>query len=390
MTRIFHITISPISIASRIFKEASAARKKGFSVTVLGLGVEGLPKTESRACGTELRRLRLLTRGLPKSLPFQIIKMLEWLARLTIIIARERPDIIHCHSITALTPSVVGKWVSGAKLLYDAHELETERHGLQGIRQRLAKILEKSLIRFVDHTIVVGPRILAWYREAYPGLSASCIKNIPEHSAIDRQIVSAARVSLREKIGAGENDLVLIYSGGFVPGRGIEFLCSVFAELPQEIHIAFLGYGPLTDIVTEHERRTKNIHFVPAVPQNEVIQTLSGADIGVNFSSSEALNNRYSMPNKLFEYCLAGLPILVDDKFEEMGDFVEKYDCGWLVPLCKTSVAELLQNISPDEIEAKRAGARKAGKDNRWSVEAAHLLGIYDRFLVGRSESNAA
>lgn len=242
-TKVLHISGTPVVNASRLFKEAAAARENGMSVQVLGLDDSGSQKPETRPCGSKIERVRLWSRGLPKSLPFQLLKFTEWTLRLLIIMTARRPGIIHCHSLSTLTAGVLGKWCSGARLLYDAHELETERNGLHGLRQKLARRLERRLIRFADHTIVVGPRIMDWYQKKYPSLRFSCVRNVPDTGHSDSS-ASDNGLDIRAAVGAAEEDVVLLYLGGLTPGRGIEFLCQTFSSLPddlQKYHMVFIG-----------------------------------------------------------------------------------------------------------------------------------------------------
>ena len=40
------------------------------------------------------------------------------------------PQIIHCHDTPVLPLGLALKFATGAKIIYDAHELESERNGL--------------------------------------------------------------------------------------------------------------------------------------------------------------------------------------------------------------------------------------------------------------------
>ena len=43
---------------------------------------------------------------------------------------RQKPDLIHCHDVLVLPLGVIVKLITRAKLIYDAHELESDRNGL--------------------------------------------------------------------------------------------------------------------------------------------------------------------------------------------------------------------------------------------------------------------
>ena len=84
--------------------------------------------------------------------------------------------------------------------------------------------------------------------------------------------------------------------------------------------------------------KQKNIYHVQSVPMNELLSYTSSASIGVCLTIDNCLNHKYSLPNKFFEYAMAGLPMLVSD-LPEMRKLVEKYNCG-----------VICESITPDGI----------------------------------------
>ena len=95
-----------------------------------------------------------------------------------------------------------------------------------------------------------------------------------------------------------------------------------------------MGDGGITQAGKDLERQIvsmsearENIHHVKSVPIKELLEYTSSATIGCVLTIDNCLNHKYSLPNKFFEYAMAGLPILVSD-LPEMRKLVEKYDCG--------------------------------------------------------------
>ena len=81
---------------------------------------------------------------------------------------------------------VIIKYLTKSKLVYDAHELETEVEGLKGLRKYLSKIVEKFLIRQVDLTIVVGREIEKWYLKEYGKIPIVTVMNCPIYQHIEK------------------------------------------------------------------------------------------------------------------------------------------------------------------------------------------------------------
>ena len=63
--------------------------------------------------------------------------------------------------------AVLVKLWKGCALVYDPHELETETAGLHGVRQSVARTVERCLIGFADAVCVVNRSIEAWYVARY-------------------------------------------------------------------------------------------------------------------------------------------------------------------------------------------------------------------------------
>jgi glycosyltransferase involved in cell wall biosynthesis len=77
-----------------------------------------------------------------------------------------------------------------------------------------------------------------------------------------------------------------------------------------------MGYGPLEGLVREESQTNETIFFHPAVTPHELLNYTSSADYGILFYEDTCLNHRYCSPNKIFEYLMAGLPVLTSNLFE--------------------------------------------------------------------------
>ena len=141
-----------------------------------------------------------------------------------------------------------------------------------------------------------------------------------------------------------------------------------------------MGYGPLTDVVMAAAREGGSIHFLPAVEPKRVLDYTTGADVGVIGVEDTCLNNRYSLPNKLFEYLLAGVPILCPD-LPEMRRVVLENGCGWADPGSDEGLLALIDQLGRDEILAKRQQARAARPLYSWQKEEKSLLAAYRSVL---------
>ena len=285
--------------------------------------------------------------------------------------------IVNCHTLSVLSLGVVFKFLFGSKLIYDAHELETETVGSHGIRRRLAKVLERLCIDYCDAMVVVNDSIAEWYRKKYDVDSVHVIKNVPyryENRVDNPQL-------LKEIFGIQPDEILFIYQGILSEQRGVNVLLDAFSRSDSKRHIVFMGFGPFECKVKQYAELYQNIHFQPPVNPSDVLFYSASADIGVHLIENTCLNHYYCLPNKVFEYIMSGLPIIVRD-FPEMAKIVKKAKCGWIVSEDK-SILELIQNLTMEEIKAKKVNVQKYRKQIGWEQEESKLQEIYAELLVG-------
>ena len=117
-------------------KEAASFLRAGLAERVILVAKwdPGLLQHQELAPGISVCRIKLAARCLPRRLPWQIFKEMEWRHRVVQLARELRPRTIFCHSVMPLRTAVAAKRATGAALVYDAHELETERIGFNGAR----------------------------------------------------------------------------------------------------------------------------------------------------------------------------------------------------------------------------------------------------------------
>ena len=332
-----HITLTEFRNESRLLKEISSltSSKLFDEFLVIALGSDDLDVTVSRSKNFEVQRIRLRSRGLPKNALFQLIKFVEFMIRCFFIVKRERGDVINLHTLALLPVGWGLKKIFRVKLVYDAHELETEKNGLHGARKKISKWVERRFINSCDLVIVVGDNIADWYANEYKTERPLVVKNAP--FSVERK-----RNNLfRKELGIQPEQKILLYQGGLMRARGVQLVLDAFKVRSKDDVVAvFMGYGELETDVKEAENLHNNIRFYPAVKPEVVLDYTSSADIGIHLIQNTCLNHYYCMPNKFFEYTMAGLPIIISN-MKEMADAVNKYKFGVAI-----------QDYSPDSINA--------------------------------------
>lgn len=375
-----HITLTNCTHESRLLRHCSAQRKLKSvdEIFVAALAAENDVFEENQGVA-KVTRFELKTRNLSKGLLVQLFKYIEFVIRVLFFYRRKGIELVVVHSVGLLPLGFLAKKLYGAALVYDAHELETERNGLSGIRKRMSKFVEKLFIRKVHLSIVVSRSIEKWYCNTYPGLDVALIMNTPSFSEFNDAHLD---LNLKNRLGIAKDSRLALYIGSFSKGRCIEQLLDAFSGMEDDTHICFIGYGLLEEAIQDSAKNSRNIHNLPAVDPSEVVPLIKAADAGVCGVENTCLSYDFSMPNKLFEYIHAGVPVIVPD-LTEMRRFVEDESVGVVVDDFSSSV-KIREAISMC-IEKREKYSEKASEVARaysWQEQEKSLLAAYQALGV--------
>ena len=154
-----HLYPSQLLNESRILREVRTLSRLGLfdRIDLVGMGGKGLEENED--IGSQIWVRRLGVRREDAGLIGKVAGALKWSLMAHRKYRKALFACINCHSVTTLPLGCALKWVTGARLIYDGHELETETNGLRGIRKSGTKIVGRALIRYVDYSSFVGRAI---------------------------------------------------------------------------------------------------------------------------------------------------------------------------------------------------------------------------------------
>jgi glycosyltransferase involved in cell wall biosynthesis len=308
-------------------------------------------------------------------------------------------DIYHAHDLDTLA---VGVWLARrhrARLVYDSHELfldmiDPASEGralpmLSLLKQRAARSafarLERALIRRADRVITIGPAAGDILARRYGIPRPTLVLNCPPFRDL-----SARSGYLRQRLGLAPEQSILLLQGGVLPGRGLLELVQSLPLLPAEYHLVFLGFnlGTYQEPVRQEIRRLgleSRVHLLDALPPEQLLQATASADLGIILLAGHNLNDRIAMPNKMFEYMMAGLPFVATD-WPEMGRVMRETGAGLpIFPLTPEVVANGIRQAFADAPHwgaMREAGLAAARREYNWERQAEHLLEAYTE--IGR------
>ncbi len=269
-----------------------------------------------------------------------------------------------------------------AKVYYDSRELYNYIGGLtkKPLAQKIIAKIEKKHIYSVDKIIVTGGMDKDFLADYYklPNEKFIIIRNMPKIRG------KVAPIDLREKFGIPENAKILIYQGVLSAGRGIAKVIKALSDLPNTVFV-IIGDGPERrnfEILTEKLNLEKRVIFTGAVPNEELLSYTAGADIGVALIENISVSYYYALPNKLFEYVAAGLPVVVSP-LPQMKKIVERYKIGVTAnPESEREIREAISKLTNDEkfYSEIKANTTEAAKELNWDTE---FLKAEKSFLLG-------
>ena len=373
-----HISLTELRHASRVLKEVSSIKKIVSIDTVYVASLHGndLETNFELESHILVKRFRLITRNLNKSLFFQAIKYIEFFLKISLFYKNKNIRIVNVHTLALLPFGYLLKLFYGSILIYDTHELETETNGLCGLKKFVSKFVEYIFIGKVDHIFVVGENIANWYRDTYSINRPTVLLNSPIYQQLNKSDY------FREKFNIRPDQFIALYQGGLSLGRGVDLLLETFSNrLNDKIVIVFMGYGDLEEKIKNVSTISNLIFFHKAVDHDSLLSYTASADLGIHTIKNTCLNHYYCMPNKIFQYAMAGLPVIISN-MKEMKEFVFKYDMGLVLQTeLANELNKLLDKIISMDFDYLRNNSLKAAESNSWELQECKLITSYKNIL---------
>lgn len=302
------------------------------------------------------------------------------------------PQIVHAHDLRTLGAGAVLAERHGAQLIYDAHEYEPERTPpLPAAERRVIETFEDRALGESGSVVTVSESIVGLYRRRLPDREITLVQNAP-----DLRLFGSNVAGLRKRTGVAPDAPLAVFVGLPQLGmRGMQVTLEAMAQVPE---LALAVIGPRWKAVDAElmaavhtDGMADRVHLLDPVAPNDVVPVIRDADLSFCLIQDVTLSYRYSMPNKLFEAVLAGVPTVVSD-FPDMGGFIRKHCAGLVVDQTDPdAVAEAVRTILSDRAAFVPSGEARTRLEAvaSWQGQESMLLDLYERVLDGADRTDS-
>jgi glycosyltransferase involved in cell wall biosynthesis len=338
----------------------------GFDVLLAGRCYHSSPQMAPRVYKT--RRMHLLLRKGP-------LFYAEYNLRLMFFLLFTKFDTLLANDLDTLMANVAAGKLKGKPVVYDSHEYFTEVPELIN-RPRVQRVwlwLEKVLVPKVSAAYTVCQSIADIYSQQY-NIPFGVVRNVPQPiqypENLDKTLINDSRPAI-------------IYQGALNLGRGLESAIRAMQYIP-EAQLIIAGSGDkekeLHELATEIS--PQNIQFSGRLSLEELSVITMQASLGISLEEDMGLNYRYALPNKLFDYIQAQIPVVVSN-LPEMKNVVEKYQIGLIAGSHDPEhLAGLFRQALFDESlrETWKDGLTTAARELNWNHERKVIEEIFKMF----------
>jgi len=274
----------------------------------------------------------------------------------------------------------------GGIYCYDTHEFAAEEYGdnrnWRLWRRPMVCALEREFIGEAAVVSAVSAGIAERLGKLYALTAASItIRNTPSFEAIAFHPTSPDRIRV-------------LYHGIVTPGRGLEAAIDSVAAWRREFDLTIRGPGDGEYLAALQRRIAERglvdrIILAPPVPTTALVREAAAYDIGLFALPGSSRHNEFALPNKFFEYIMAGLALCLTD-LPEMARLVREYELGITFRSAEPGeIAAAINALDPGSIDRYKRNALAAAHEFCWERESERLVKAYEA-LIDRAVLQAA
>lgn len=237
----------------------------------------------------------------------------------------KKADILVANDLDTLPANFLVSKIKRIKLVYDTHELFTEVPELvdRKMVKRIWQFIEGKMLPKIKHSYTVCYSVAEYYNQKYP-VNIQVVRNLP----IKRSVASDTRL-IEQFIPGYSGKKVIVYQGAVNKGRGLEHIIKAMRKL-DGFALLIIGGGDIEvdlHMLVDQLNLEDKVYFTGPLPFEQLYRLTPHAHLGISLEENLGLNYYYSLPNKIFDYIQAHVPVLCSD-FPEMKKIILEYEVG--------------------------------------------------------------
>jgi len=371
----------------RVMREARALVAAGFTVSIVDIESDDKRPVTENVDGVYLEHIMMPSWFVPTRFKLWFLaKMVHMLIQSLIRVLRAPADIYHAHEEMALPACYIAARLRKKPVVFDSHELPlSEQHIIRW--PRLCACSSQLLKWMVPHcagVITVSPPIAQELRRRFRASQVHLLRNVPVYRRVPKSD------KLRQRLGLSPDTRIALYQGNLQPDRELERLVYTATSLEQNIVIVMMGKGPEETVeqlktLIEREGVADRVKLLPPVPYAELLDWTASADLGlIVYAPQRSENIQLCLPNKLFEYLMAGLPVLVSS-LDVVAEVIRTYEVGAVAPsLAPTDIGTALNTLLKDSsalVRMRQNALAAAENEFCWEKEHRQLINLYQHIF---------
>jgi len=374
---------------ARVMREATALVEAGLEVTIVDIASNRNQRGEENISGVRIKHIIKPSWFISTRFkPWYLVKAVQMIMRGTIKLMSVSADIYHAHDAEALPACYLAARLRRKPLIFDSHEIPLDSPAITRWRRLSAlamRILAHMLPRCAG-VITTSPLYAREICNQYHYSKVTLVRNLPPYRSVPRND------RLRQYLGLSSNMRIALYQGNLQPNRSLDILVHAAPFLEPDIVIVMMGRSveqtrKELEALIASKGVAGHVKIIPPAPYEELLDWTASADIGLTIFQPDYTHSiRFCLPNKLFEYLMAGLPVLTSP-LDAIAEFIKTYNVGQIVSsLAPADVATAINTMLADRIalaRMSRNALEAAENELCWEKESPQLTGLYQKILHG-------
>ena len=359
--------INDLVTDQRVDKTARVLIELGYDVLMVGRQKHDSLRMPDRPYPTNRMRL-LWEKGL--------IFYAEFNTRLFFFLLLQKCDLLVSNDLDTLLPNYLVHKIKQVPIIFDSHEYFTETPEVihRPFVKRIWKRIEKSIVPRLNYCITVNESIANLFKQEYK-VDFKVVRNIPRKKEFGSK-------PERYALGLPEDKkIVLLQGAGINIQRGAEELVEAMQYL-DNILLLIIGDGdvlPVLKALAQELDLEDKVRFIPKQTPEKLFEFTILSDLGVTLDKDTNINYRFSLPNKLFDYIHAGLPILASP-LPEIRKIIEHYGIGCFIDNHDPRhIASMINSAMNDQFRYNtwKENLKIAATELNWEKEKQVLIKLF-------------